>query len=70
MFLQSYIHVYTDNTIILYINLSEECYVERESKRVIQSDLLRELSAEFPGRCGRVAEKGLCVAVHEGDREH
>ena len=55
---------------MFYAYLCEECNVEGESKRVFQSDLLRELGAEFSGGGCRVAQEGLCVAVHEGDGKH
>ena len=44
--------------------------VERESKWIFQSDLLRELGAQFPGSGRRVSQEGLRVAIHEGDGEH
>ena len=37
---------------------------------IFESDLVRELIAQFPGGGGRIGQQGLGVAVHEGDGQH
>jgi len=52
------------------MNLIEESDVEREAELVSQGDLLRQLETQF-ARCScRVGQQGLCVSVHECDRQH
>ena len=48
----------------------KESDVEGETERILQSDLLCQLHAQFFGCGGRVRQKSLCVAIHEGDGQH